>query len=225
MGGQTPTQPDPVRRRIPNVPCAIATARPTLRVRPATGRTTTVVLVLHGGRSHSDQPTTPGQLAYRRMVPIATAIHRWCRDDGGAVWLMRNRVRGWNEPQQDAVLDARWALDEIERRHPESDVVLVGHSMGGRAALRVADRPNVWAVCALAPWLEPNEPIAQLAGRSVLIAHGTRDRWTDPAASAAYVARARRAGIEMAWSEIQGAGHFMLRKRAAWQALIRAFVT
>jgi len=36
---------------------------------------------------------------------------------------------------------------------------LVGHSMGGRTALRCAADQAVVGVCALAPWIEPGEPV------------------------------------------------------------------
>jgi pimeloyl-ACP methyl ester carboxylesterase len=158
----------------------IGATTPTLRVLGPTGHTEAVVLVLHGGRATSTQPTRPSQLAYRRMVPIARSLRQRLHTERTAVWLLRNRLRGWNEPTQDPVLDAEWALAEIELRHPDVPVVLIGHSMGGRAALRVAGHPRVIAVCALAPWLNPSEPVDQLTGRTVLIAHGDHDHWTDP---------------------------------------------
>ena len=112
---------------------------------------------------------------------------------GPAVYVLRYRVRGWNAPARDALLDARWATAALAERHPGVPVVLLGHSMGGRAALGAAGAPNVAAVCALAPWLDGSDPVAQLAGRTVLIAHGDRERYTDPAASYAYAA-ARQGG-------------------------------
>jgi rhodanese-related sulfurtransferase len=42
--------------------------------------------------------------------------------------------------------------------HPIVEVVLVGHSMGRRAALRAGGDPQVAAVCALAPWTPPSTP-------------------------------------------------------------------
>ncbi|GAA5126527.1 hypothetical protein GCM10025762_54210 [Haloechinothrix salitolerans] len=125
-------------------------AHPSLRVLPATDVTTGVVLVLHGGKAVSRRPTSERQLSYWRMVPIAEALHD-AVGEHGAVWLLRNRLRGWNEPARDAVVDARWALAEVRRTHPGVPVVLVGHSMGARAALRVAGTDGVIAVCALAP--------------------------------------------------------------------------
>jgi hypothetical protein len=51
-------------------------------------------------------------------------------------------------------------------------------------------------VSALAPWLEVADPVRQLAGRTVLLAHGDQDRVTDPERSYAYnCARGRSASI------------------------------
>jgi len=58
-------------------------------------------------------------------------VVRAAGDSGTAVALLRNRYRGWNEPHADPVADARWALEEIERRCGEIPIVLVGHSMAG----------------------------------------------------------------------------------------------
>ena len=198
---------------------------PGLRVFPAaTSRPHTVVLVLHGGKARSQAPVRATQLAYQRMIPIARIAHRAIAAGGAAVWLLRNRIRGWNGPAMDAVQDARWALSEIDRAHPWARVVLVGHSMGGRAALRLAGEPRVKAVCALAPWIESNEPNAQLEGRSVLLVHGDGDRITSARACAEYADRAHRAGHSVRHVEIAGAGHAMLRRRAEWDDHVRRFV-
>jgi len=197
---------------------------PTLRVLDSPRPAGTVVLVLHGGRAHSIQPTRASQLAYQRMLPIAWSIHRAVRPAGAAIWLLRNRLRGWNEPHRDAVRDARWALDQVRRRHRHAKVVLVGHSMGGRVALRVADDPSVTAVCALAPWVEPHDPVSHLAGRTVLLAHGDHDRWTDPAKSYAFALRAREVTPDVCRFAVFGSGHAMLRRAGDWTGLVRRFV-
>ncbi|MPY97691.1 MAG: alpha/beta fold hydrolase [Actinophytocola sp.] len=202
-------------------------ARPSLRVLPTASdapATTAVVLVLHGGKAVSRRPTSERQLSYWRMASIAESLHDAVGDSGAAVWLLRNRLRGWNEPVQDAVVDVRWALAEARRAHPGVPIVLVGHSMGARAALRVAGTYGVAAICALAPWIEPREPVRQLAGRSVLIAHGDRDRWTMPSASFDYADRARRIADEVGRFEVRGVGHTMLRRSADWTAMVCAFV-
>jgi dienelactone hydrolase len=178
------------------------------------------VLVLHGGRSASHESGERRRLTYWRMLPFARDAAR----AGLPVFMLRYRFRGWNAPVRDALRDARWALDELHRRYPGTPVVLVGHSMGGRAALGAAGAPNVSAVCALAPWLDGSDPVHQLAGRAVLIAHGDRERWTDPSASYAYAVRAKAVTSKVARFTVPGAGHFMITRRRAWAGLVRSFV-
>lgn len=201
---------------------------PSLRVLPAGGATRTVVLVLHGGKAHSVTPMQPWRLAYQRMLPFAYAAHHTANKTlghpGTAVWLLRNHLRGWNEPQRNPISDARWALGELRRTHPAANIVLVGHSMGGRAALRLAGDDGVTAVCALAPWIGQDEPVRQLFGKSVLIAHGDRDRMTSPHASADYVQRASRSHPDIRFVSIAGGGHAMLRHSRLWTSLVREFV-
>lgn len=188
-----------------------------------------VVLVAHGGKAHSTAPATRRGLAYWRMRPFAQALeragrgHRTGAGHGVAVYLLRYRVRGWNGRAADAQADATWATGEIARRHPGRPVVLVGHSMGGRAVLRAAGAPGVVAVCALAPWLDGSDPVTQLAGRSLLIAHGDRERMTDPAASYGYALRAREVTSRVARFDVLGDGHAMLRRADDWTSLVRRF--
>jgi acetyl esterase/lipase len=179
-----------------------------------------VVLVLHGGRAHSHEDGARKRLAYLRMLPIAWTL----AGAGPAVFMLRYRYRGWNGQAQDALRDARWALEEIGRRHPGLPVVLVGHSMGGRAALAAAGAPNVTAVCALAPWLDGSDPVTQLDGRTVLIAHGDRERFTDPRLSLDYALRASARGVRICRFDVHGAGHFMLNRAGDWHSLVRRFV-
>ncbi len=188
-----------------------------------------VVLIAHGGRSHGRDTGSRRRLAYWRMRPFGAVLERGGRrhrtdvGHGVAVYLLRYRYRGWNGAAMDAYRDAAWAVGEITRRHPGRPVALLGHSMGGRAVLRAAGEPGVVAVCALAPWLE-GDPVEQLAGRSVLIAHGDRERMTDPAASLDYAIRARRVTDRVARFDVLGDGHAMLRRAADWSSLVRRFV-
>ena len=181
---------------------------------------TAVVLVLHGGRARSRESGERKRLTYRRMMPFARMLAR----RGLAVHVLRYRVRGWNAPARDALKDAQWATGELARRYPGLPVVLLGHSMGGRAALGAAGAANVTAVCALAPWLDESDPTSQLAGRTVLIAHGDQERWTDPRQSLAYARRAKAAGVAICRFEVRGAGHFMVAKAGEWSAIVRRFV-
>ncbi|MFI5586525.1 alpha/beta hydrolase [Amycolatopsis sp. NPDC051758] len=198
-------------------------AEPAVSVWPARGRTEAVVLVLHGGTEHSTGGVPPWKLAYLRMVPIARALHRAGRKAGVEVRLLRNRRYGWNAPALDPVQDARWALERIHADHPGVPVVLVGHSMGGRVALRVADDPAVRGICALAPWTPRGEPVEAVAGRSLLVVHGTRDRMTSPVESHAFAERAERIAARVARFEIANEGHAMLRRSSVWTRLTIAF--
>jgi alpha-beta hydrolase superfamily lysophospholipase len=202
-----------------------AMTTPELRIMPTgSAKTTAVVLVLHGGKERGQRSVRPYRLAYQRMLPFARAIHRGGRRDGVAVWCLRNRVEGWNAPALDPVVDARWALARIRAEHPGVPVAVVGHSMGGRVVLRVADDPAVVAVCALAPWTERDEPVDALKGRTVLIAHGDYDRVTDPALSYDFAVRARPIAKDIARFDVHGDGHAMLRRAGDWTALVRGFV-
>lgn len=94
----------------------------------------------------------------------------------------------------------------------------------GRAALRVADHPAVTAVCALAPWTVDDEPVRQLAGRSVLIAHGDREHVTDPRLSFRFAVRAKQVTSRVCRFEELGDGHAMLRRAHDWSEVAARFV-
>jgi len=195
---------------------------PHLRVL-GTSNARAVVLVLHGGQETSTARANRFRPAYLRMLPFARDLAWAGRDDGLAVWALRYRVRGWNGPAMDPVLDARWALGEARRRHPGAPVVLVGHSMGARTALWVADDPAVAGVCALAPWTPAGVPVDQLSGRTVLIAHGDQDRVTAPALSLAYGLRAKEVTEATCRFDVRGDTHAMLRRAKEWRLLVRRF--
>ncbi len=184
-----------------------------------------IVLVLHGGQARS--PTTAGrrtQLGYLRMVSFARSLHRRAGGPTLSVRILRYRFRGWNEPERHPVQDARWALAQLRDQHENASIALLGHSMGGRAALRVADDPAVTAVCALAPWTTDDEPVRQLAGRSVLIAHGDRERCTDPRLSYRFAVRAKQVSSRVCRFDVLGDGHAMLRRAPDWSELAARFV-
>lgn len=198
--------------------------KPVLTVREAAGVTRGVALVLHGGRSHSYEPVEARHLSPARMVPFARHLHRAGRRHGLAVWTLRNSVRGWNGPDMSPLQDARWALARIHEKHPGVPVYLLGHSMGGLTAICVADDPLVDAVVSLAPWLSAGTPATAVAGRKVLIVHGSADRWTSPAESLKFAQRAAAGAAELRYVSLAGAGHFMFRRVRLWHALATGFV-
>jgi predicted esterase len=81
----------------------------------------------------------------------------------------------------------------------------------------------VTTVAALAPWLPEGEPVEQLAGRDVLIAHGDRDRVTSSRLSAAYAQRARTTARSLRYLEVAGSGHALLGRGREWHRLVRRF--
>jgi pimeloyl-ACP methyl ester carboxylesterase len=180
------------------------------------------VVVAHGGKSVSTEPTSPRELAVLRMVPLANAIGRALRGYGVAVCQPRFELRGWNGDLASPVADLGRVLDEIGPRYGAIPVVLIGHSMGARAAFRVAGHPAVTAVAGLAPWLPPGEPVNQLAGRRVLLAHGTADRVTPPAQTWAYAERARSV-TDVAVIEVRSGEHTMLWRAPLWHRLAAEF--
>jgi len=181
-----------------------------------------VVLVAHGGQASSTAPTSALQPAVLRMIPVAAAVRQGLRGSGAVVRRPRFRVRGWNGAQASPVGDLNDALDAIAAEFGPVPVVLVGHSMGARAAVRAAGHPAVSAVAGLAPWLPPGEPASQLAGRRVLLAHGTADSITSPAETWAFLERAR-AITEVAAVEVRDGDHPMLRRARLWHAIAAEF--
>ena len=181
-----------------------------------------VVLVAHGGQTSSTSPTSPLQPAVLRMIPVAGAIRLALRGSGVAIQRHRFRVRGWNGALASPVGDLNGALDAVVAEFGSVPVVLVGHSMGARAAARAASHPAVTAVAGLAPWLPPGEPAGQLAGRRVLLAHGSADTITSPAETWAFLERAR-AVTEVSAVEVRDGDHAMLRRARLWHAIAAEF--
>jgi pimeloyl-ACP methyl ester carboxylesterase len=181
-----------------------------------------VVVVAHGGQSVSTQPTSAYQLAVLRMIPLAAAIRHAVRGQGVVVRRNRFEVRGWNDANASPVRDLTRLLDGLRDELGPVPVVLVGHSMGARAALRAAGHPSVTAAAGLAPWLPPGEPVGQLAGRRILLAHGTADTVTSPADTWAYAERAR-ALASVTEIEVRAGEHTMLWRAPLWHGLAAAF--
>ena len=180
------------------------------------------VVVAHGGKSASTAPTSPLEPAVLRMVPLANAIRRGLRGYGVAVCQPRFELKGWNGELASPVADLGKVLDEIGARYGDIPIVLIGHSMGARAAFRVAGHPAVTAIAGLAPWLPPGEPVDQLTGRRVLLAHGTADRVTPPAETWRYAERARSV-TDVAVIEVRSGEHTMLWRAPLWHRMAVEF--
>ncbi|TFV55903.1 alpha/beta hydrolase [Geodermatophilus sp. DF01-2] len=199
-------------------------ARPALDHVPASGPTRALAVFCHGGTVANVEPPKERALSLLRMRAIEQFVHASAADRGVGAYLLRYRVAGWNGVAADAYADVRWALDELGGRHGgDVPVVLVGHSMGGRAVLRAGGEPSVRAVCALAPWTPPGEPVEHLRDRTVAVLHGRGDRWVPAALSAEFAVRAQQAGARIARFTITG-GHSMVRRAPVWHAFVRDVV-
>ncbi|MFI7358238.1 alpha/beta hydrolase [Streptomyces avidinii] len=198
---------------------------PELVVRTAPEIPTAAVLLLHGGREDGPEPPPRLNLPALRMRPFASAVARATRGRGVLVAEVRYRHRGWNGSRCDAARDAEAALDRLRGIAGDVPVVLVGHSMGGRAALRAAGAPLVHGVVALAPWCPPDEPVGHLAGRRLYLLHDEQDRVTSAAGSWEFVRRSRLAGADATAIPMPTGGHAMLRGAGAWHRRTAALVT
>ncbi len=187
-----------------------------------------VALLLPNGEESSARRPSP--LAAVSVRGLGRRLARAGRDQHLATHVVHYRYRGWNGDEAHLAHDAAWAADEAVRRYGDVPVCLVGLGMGGRAALRAADHAAVNSVVALAPWLPeedgtaPAEPVKQLAGRHVLIVHGTNDARTDPELSFRLAARAKKANREVCRFEVHADGHGLNQYRDEVLALAEDFV-
>jgi pimeloyl-ACP methyl ester carboxylesterase len=197
--------------------------QPQLTEGQETGEVKGVALLLPGGKVRSHRG--PLKLAELGLRELQTELVERGRPHGIAVHLLRYRYAGWNGADADTAADTRWALDRLAERYGEVPVVLIGNSLGGRAAFREAGRANVAGVAGLAPWLPEGDPVDQLAGRRVLIIHGDRDRGEAGAAkSLAFAERALAVTPALARYEVPGAGHWLVKQADDLRALTTAFV-
>lgn len=151
---------------------------------------------------------SPAQLSVLRMVPIARRLARAGRGTLG-VFRLLNSHRGWDSTHT-PVHDVTWALGELARRYGDDvPVGLVGHSLGGRAALLAGTAPPVRSIVALNPWVYPTDH-ADLTGRRVLFVHGTDDRVASIEKARA-VARALATTTDVSFVTVDGGRHAMLR--------------
>ncbi len=168
-----------------------------------------VVLVLHGGASKPGSPmVSPTQLSVVRMIPVAKRVARAGRGRL-AVYRLLNSSRGW-DASHTPVDDVAWALGQLREKHGDLPVGLVGHSLGGRAALLSAGRREVASVVALAPWVYPSDGVPT-GDRPVLFVHGDQDRIASIAHARAVAARLARQG-RVAFVTVRGGKHAMLRR-------------
>lgn len=207
----------------------VRTARLGRALGPEPAAVNGVVLLLPGGEEVSDRRPSP-LVAAASVRGLGRRLARAGRDRSLATHVVHYRYRGWNGSEAHLAHDAGWAADEAVRRYGDVPVCLAGVGMGGRAALRAGGHEAVNSVLALAPWLPeddvaaPPEPVKQLAGRHVLIVHGTNDARTDPELSFRLAARAKKANREVCRFEVHADGHGLSQYRDEVLALAEDFV-
>jgi dienelactone hydrolase len=133
-----------------------------------------------------------------------------------AVAVLRYAVRGWNGDHASPVADTTLALEQVSARHPGVPIGLLGHSMGGRVALRLADDPRIGAVAALAPWVDLADQPRWHSGLHLLVMHGTRDRITSPVRSRVYADALAALGADVTYVAVTGDTHAMVRQARRW---------
>lgn len=181
-----------------------------------------VVLVLHGGGSRKgNMMVSPTQLSVLRLIPTA---HRIARRGSGrlAVFRLLNSVRGW-DTKHTPVLDVQWAMEQIAARFGQVPISLVGHSLGGRAAIRAAGGKQVRSAVALAPWLDTSDNRTKLPGKKLLVVHGSQDRIASPA-RALLAAQAMSSSADVGFIQIVGGKHAMLRHHAQFDGFAADYV-
>jgi pimeloyl-ACP methyl ester carboxylesterase len=184
-----------------------------------------MVLMLHGGAEADLEPVGSRSRPWLRARLMMEQLRRPFHAAGLDVWLLRYRITGWNHGHAELpspVPDARWALDRVRERGP-LPVVLLGHSMGARTAVTVADDDLVRGVVGLAPWFPAGEPVEPLRGKRLVAVHGRADRITSFAATAAFVRRAATVAASAELVDMGSLDHAMLRGLGRWneQALER----
>ncbi|MFF4273171.1 prolyl oligopeptidase family serine peptidase [Streptomyces sp. NPDC001536] len=188
-----------------------------------------VVLLLPGGEESSGRRPSP-MMATASVRGLGRRLARAGREEGLAAHVVHYRYRGWNGAEAHLAQDAGWATEEVVRRYGDVPVCLAGVDMGARAALHAGGHEAVNSVLAIAPWLPeedvaaPPEPVKQLAGRRVLVVHGTNDARTDPELSFRLAARAKKANRDVCRFEVHSDGHALRQHRDEVHALAEDFV-
>ena len=150
------------------------------------GRCDAAVVCVNGGQGGEVEGTWSASLEWlvRRLAP------RFPQLTFGEV---KYRIKSWNRLDW-CIEDARAAIEALGAPR----TLLLGFSMGGAVASRVAAEPSVEAVVGLAPWFPDRLPLDALSGRRLRVLHGSLDRWlpgipgVSPASSRRGFDRARR---------------------------------
>lgn len=177
-----------------------------------------VALVMHGGAAQGRELNRAWSHNVARLVPFGWSLAH--RVPGPlAVARLRFGVRGWNGDERAPVADACWALGQIRERYRDRPIAVIGHSMGGRTALHIADEQDVSLLLGLAAWVDPGDPLPSNGVRSVFI-HSDRDRVTSIAGPRRAVETLRSDGRAASLIRVAESDHAMLRRAGTWTGLV-----
>lgn len=159
-----------------------------------------------------------------RMQLFAAGIDR---RSGSRIAVLRLRYpdRDLRSQFRGALRDTAAALAHIQQIAPRARIGLVGHSNGGRVALRLSADARIHAVAALAPWLLPSDRIKPRRGTPLLLMHGSLDFVTSPRLTAELAARLRHGGADVDYESVSGDNHFLLAQAAYWHSRVADFMT
>lgn len=196
--------------------------RDALRTGPLPAQPVGQILMLHGGAERGHRQVNGRSLALQRTRAMAVSITPRLSEAGVLVSVLRFSINGWNarDPVPMAVTDTHEAVARLADAHPTLPIVLVGHSMGARAAAHAADGENVVGVLGLAPWLPPDDPIEPLAGRHLVAAHGRRDHITNPRQTRKFLTRADSVAASTRFVDMGAVGHYMLTGVGRWNDVV-----
>ncbi|HUK98718.1 MAG TPA: hypothetical protein VLV46_13790 [Gaiellaceae bacterium] len=170
-----------------------------MRVTGAPGRP--AVVCINGGQSAPVPGTWSASLEWlvRHISPLCPTV---------AFSEVRYRIKSWHSLDL-CEEDARAAVAATGAQR----TLLLGFSMGGAVAVRIADAPGVEGILGLAPWLPDPLEFDPLRGRRLDVLHGSLDRplpgipGVRPSSSRRGFERARRLGIDGTYRLIPGALH------------------
>ncbi len=175
-----------------------------------------LALFLPGGEVRSDAPNH----SWQPHILFVDLLARGCakRIDGRiAVGTLQWAVQGWNGPRPDPVADLAEVLAQVRQAQPGTRVALIGHSMGGRAALWGAAQNPVEQLVLLAPWVERDDPLPGPSTRRIAVAHGLWDRVTPPAASQRLVERLLSEAQPATYVALPRVTHYLIDAWRTWR--------